>query len=63
MGTFNANTAREEAWLEELVHCVEERGVELHPDHPRRVGVCLFIIIVIITFSLLAHQWPWGAHV
>ncbi|XP_029288535.1 craniofacial development protein 2-like [Cottoperca gobio] len=29
MGTFNANTVREEGRLEELAHCAEERGVEI----------------------------------
>ena len=50
MATYNANTVREEARLEELAHCAEERGVEIlavqehrrvHTDQPiiyRRVG-------------------------
>ena len=50
MATYNANTVREEARLEELAHCTEERGVEIlavqehrrvHTDQPinyRRVG-------------------------
>ncbi|XP_064176474.1 tumor necrosis factor receptor superfamily member 14-like isoform X1 [Anguilla rostrata] len=29
MGTFNANTVREEVRLAELAHCAEERGVEI----------------------------------
>ena len=29
MATYNANTVREETRLEELAHCVEERGVEI----------------------------------
>ncbi|KAJ8401446.1 hypothetical protein AAFF_G00383650 [Aldrovandia affinis] len=55
MATYNANTVREEARLEELAHCAEERGVEIlavqehrrvHTDQPinyRRVGGCTFI--------------------
>ena len=55
MATFNANTVRMEARLEELAHCVEERGVEIlgvqehrrvHTDHTiryQRVGGCTFI--------------------
>ena len=55
MATFNANTVREEARLEELAHCAEERGVEIvgvqehrrvHTDRPiqhRRVSVSTFI--------------------
>lgn len=29
MGTFNANTVREDARLAELAHCAEERGVDI----------------------------------
>ena len=55
MATFNANTVREEARLEELAHCVEERGVEIlgvqehrrvHADRPilhHKVGACTFV--------------------
>ena len=55
MGTFNACTVREEARLEELAHCAEERGVEIlgiqenrrvHTDDRivyRRVGRCTLI--------------------
>ena len=55
MATFNANTVREDARLEELAHCVEERGVEIlgvqehrrvHTDLTikyQRVGGCTFI--------------------
>ena len=55
MATYNANTVREEARLEELAHCAEERGVEIlavqehrrvHTDQPinyRRVGGYTFI--------------------
>ena len=40
MGNFSANTAREEARLEELVHCVEERRVQEHRSvHTEWVGV------------------------
>ncbi|KAJ3583846.1 hypothetical protein NHX12_015564 [Muraenolepis orangiensis] len=55
MATYNANTVREEARLEELENCVEERGVEIlgvqehrrvHTDQPilyHKVGGCSFI--------------------
>ena len=55
MATYNANTVREEARLEELVHCAEDRGVEIlavqehrrvHTDQTinyRRVGGRTFI--------------------
>ncbi|KAJ3591155.1 hypothetical protein NHX12_009102 [Muraenolepis orangiensis] len=55
MATYNANTVREEARLEELANCVEERGVEIlgvqehrrvHTDQPilyHKVGGCSFI--------------------
>ena len=55
MATFNANTVKEEARLEELAHCVEERGVEIlgvqehrrvHADRPilhHKVGACTFV--------------------
>ncbi|KAJ8385845.1 hypothetical protein AAFF_G00182010 [Aldrovandia affinis] len=54
MGTFNANTVREDARLAELAHCAEERGVEILgvQEHRRvhhdpiaycRVGGCSFI--------------------
>ena len=55
MATFNANTVKEEARLEELAHCVEDRGVEIlgvqehrrvHTDQPilhNRVGECTFV--------------------
>ncbi|XP_035279961.1 uncharacterized protein LOC118230765 [Anguilla anguilla] len=55
MGTFNANTVREEAKLVELAHCAEERGVEnlgvkehrrVHADDPivyRTVEGCSLI--------------------
>ena len=55
MATYNANTVREEARLEELAHCAEDRGVEIlavqehrrvHTDQTinyRRVGGRTFI--------------------
>ncbi|KAJ3613297.1 hypothetical protein NHX12_019547 [Muraenolepis orangiensis] len=55
MATYYANTVREEARLEELANCVEERGVEIlgvqehrrvHTDQPilyHKVGGCSFI--------------------
>ncbi|KAJ3601039.1 hypothetical protein NHX12_032012 [Muraenolepis orangiensis] len=55
MATYNANTVREEARLEELANCVEERGVEIlgvqehrrvHTDQPilyHKVRGCSFI--------------------
>ena len=55
MATFNTNTVKEEARLEELAHCVEERGVEIlgvqehrrvHADRPilhHKVGACTFV--------------------
>ncbi|KAJ3599748.1 hypothetical protein NHX12_033704, partial [Muraenolepis orangiensis] len=57
MATYNANTVREEARLEELANCVEERGVEIlgvqehrrvHTDQPilyHKVGGCSFITL------------------
>ena len=56
MGTFNANTVREDARLAELAHCAEERGVEIlgvqehrrvHSNHDaivyHRMGGCSFV--------------------
>ena len=55
MATLNAKTVREEARLEELAQCIEERGVEIlkvqghrrmHTDRPilhHRVGACTFV--------------------
>lgn len=49
MGTFNANTLREDARLAELAHCAEEQGMEIlrvqehrrvHQDPDPIVGRC-----------------------